>query len=299
MIAIITTYFNPTSCKYRFQHYQKFKEHIDKAGVDLFTIELVVGNGSFELTSEKVKQVRCNSLMFQKERLLNILIAELPDKYDSVCWMDCDLLYLQDDWPGRIEECLKDCVVCQPYQYAVSLPDSSLHFSQQATLHFYNCHGSGIVRRSLASCRNQHNPVNIYIGHVGYVWAARREFLQRHLLYDPIITGCGDLIMAMGYFGYFGIEDFHILTEEAQLHFFNWAYPVSKEVKDNVGFTSDLIVHLWHGDISDRNYLNDSRCLKTCNFSPRDLRISESGCFEWNSCNFELQNKIKQLFTKN
>jgi hypothetical protein len=298
MLAIITSYFNPNRCKYRLKNYKKFKEHIDKAGVDLFTIELATGNNEFELKSKNVKRVRGNSLMFQKERMLNVLIEELPEKYDSVCWIDCDIIYLQNDWPDRIEESLKQHLVTQPYQYAVSLPESNLSLINEATIVCFNCFGSSLIRRSFSSYRNKTNLRNFHDGHVGYVWAARRDFLQKHKLYDPIITGCGDLFMAMAFFGFPDwIEKFEIIGDKTESNFFEWAFAVSEDVKDNVGYTDDLIMHLWHGDLEKRNYLSSSQCLKSCDFDPNlDLRIAENGCWEWNSDNSALHQKIQQIF---
>lgn len=302
MLAIITSYFNPTRCKNRLENYNKFKkqieEHARKYDAKLFTIELVSDNGNFELNPKTTRQIRSNSLMFQKERMLNILIDSLPEKYESVCWIDCDIIYLEQDWPAKIEESLKDHVVIQPYKYAVSLPNCNNSFINEGTLSYHNSSGSGLIRRSFASYAKKDNMKDLHKGHVGYAWAARRDFIQKHKLYDAIITGCGDLFMAIAFFGIPGwIEKYSFIGSEAEFHFFDWAFPVSEDVKDNVGFTDDLIMHLWHGDIDKRNYLKHSECLKSCNFNPNiDLKKSENGCWEWNSDNFELHQKIQQIF---
>ncbi len=304
MLAIITSYFNPANCEYRLKNYHTFHAALKKIGLPLFTIELSHYDQAFHLTKDDandIQQIRTNSIMFQKERLLNIVLEKLPPQYDAVCWMDCDLVYLEDDWPIRLEAALQNYVVVQPFQYAVSVPRSNMYLIYDSVICLDNCIGSSLIRRSFAYYTHKTNGRDTHQGHVGYVWAAQREFLNKFKLYDSIITGAGDLFMAMAFFGkpeWFDLfPSIRNLSNEATQHYFDWAFPVSEVVQNKVGFTNDLIMHLWHGDAQQRDYLFKTNFLQQHKFNPNiDLKLADNGCWEWNSDKPELHKAIRTIF---
>jgi len=271
--------------------------------VALFTIEVAFGEAPFQLEpmGEHLVQIRAVNKMWQKERAINILLQDLPSEYDQVVWMDCDLIYIQKNWPQRISEALNDYAVIQPYAWAAAMPDCKFASPTNAHVVMWDCFGTGNYRRSFAhylSDKDRH--VIFHKGHVGYVWAARREFLDRHKLYDPIITGCGDLFMALAFSGHLGFLDatpeLRGLRQDTTNHFFDWAFPVFEDTQGRIGYTSDLVLHLWHGDLNTRNYLHLSQCLQKYGFNPNeDLRIGQSGCWEWNRKNLGLRRAVDAI----
>ena len=80
MLVNLTCYFNPSRSPYRLANYHQFREEVQKENADLYVIELAFGDDEFEIATngEKLKQIRTPDVMFQKERLLNILLDELP-----------------------------------------------------------------------------------------------------------------------------------------------------------------------------------------------------------------------------
>lgn len=303
LLAVITSYFNPYKCKYRFNNFQRFTDHLKDQRAELFIIELVMSGEEFELNPSlfpNLVQIKTQSLMFQKERLLNVLIEKLPSKFDSVCWIDSDILYLQSDWQERVVNQLQRHTVVQPFQYAVSLPSCQFDFLSPTCLRAYDCNGTSLIRKGLAFHVAETGNTDYCNGHMGYVWAARRDFLEKHKLYDAVVTGAGDLFMAMAFFKSPGWIDsapsLRSLSDEAVNHYFDWYSEVSQDVGE-VGFTQDLVIHLWHGDIDNRNYLDHSGILQRCNFDPNnDLCISNDGCWEWKSNKTELHDAIRQIF---
>jgi hypothetical protein len=288
----------------RLANYKMFRDHLKRANMDLYTVELAFDAQPFQLEKdwENLKQIRCKDLMFQKERMLNVALQALPAKYDQVIWMDCDLFYAEDDWPRRVAKALKKYKVIQPYSYMVSLPNCNFSLFGDYQINYFNCYGSGRIKRSYAYYNSKRKTAPIFHhGHVGYVWAAHRDLLDRHKFYDPIISGAGDLFMLMAFGGFLGWLDYppelKSYDMNAAIHFFDWAIPVYNETKGNIGYTEDLILHMWHGDADSRNYLSSSKCLQDNRFDPtKDLAIDRNGCWKWSSDKPKLHKDIKNIF---
>lgn len=306
MLAVITCFFNPTGCPMRLANYNRFREHIGRTGAALYTVELVFGDKPFQLAEDDaswVKQVRGNDLMFQKERMLNIALQHLPPKYDEVVWMDCDLFFFfEDDWTERVSAGLREYKVIQPYSYMVALPNCEFSRYGAYQTNFFNCWGSGRIKRSYAYYQSKRQTfANFHHGHVGYVWAARRDFLERHKFYDPIVSGAGDLFMLMAFTGHFGWLDYpdelKRYNMDAAIHFFDWGFPVFRDTGGKIGYTSDVVFHMWHGDVDHRNYLSASRHLQACHFNPKtDLAVDPNGCWVWASNKPKLHQAMKNIF---
>ena len=93
----ITTYFNPVGYTRRRLNYRRFKMALD---VPLVTVELSF-SGAFELTAadaDILVQVRGKSVLWQKERLLNIALAKVPKAVEFVAWLDCDIILERSLW---------------------------------------------------------------------------------------------------------------------------------------------------------------------------------------------------------
>lgn len=305
MQIVITCFFNPNNCQIRLNNYKIFHEYIKRTNTELYTIEIVFENKNFELNSNDanyIKQIKSKDIMFQKERMLNIALESLDEKYKEIIWMDCDLFYFENDWTERVSEGLKNHIVIQPYSQAIALPKSTFFHYDSYQTNFDNCFGSGTIKRSYAYYKSKKNSFNnFHHGHAGYVWAARREFLDRHKFYDPIITGAGDLFMLMAFTGQFGWLDYPDQLKgydmEAAVHFFDWGFPVYKEIKGQIGYTNDVVYHIWHGEIYKRNYLDFCKILQINKFNPnKDIKINSDGCWEWSSDKEILHNQIKDIF---
>ena len=103
----LTTYFNPAKYGNKIENYRKFREDSKRQGLNLLCVELAFNNEPFELTkndADVLVQVRSNSIMWQKERLLNIGLKHLPKDCDKVAWIDCDIIFKNEYW---IEETCK------------------------------------------------------------------------------------------------------------------------------------------------------------------------------------------------
>ena len=94
----IAAYFNPCGYKSRLDNYERFREQLK---TPLLTVELAFEE-PFELeptAADILIQRRGESVMWQKERLLNIALDHLPAECEAVAWLDCDVLFSRADWP--------------------------------------------------------------------------------------------------------------------------------------------------------------------------------------------------------
>lgn len=292
---IITSYFNPNKYQTKLNNYTIFKEVIRLSNLNLITVECAFGDTPFTLKpAPDVLQVRGHHIMWQKERLLNIAIRNLPSRCRKVAWLDCDILFDNPDWAAHTSSLLDKYPVVQPFRKAVRLPKGHIAYE-----------GSGEVWKGFGFVY-KHYPT-IYLeghfdrhGHTGFAWAARKEILLEHGLYDACIAGSGDHMMAHAMCGDWESPciDRIIGTNNKHLEYFrDWGERIYKSVQGRIGYTPGTILHLWHGDRSDRKYVIRNRDLAGFDFDPKsDLRIGEHGCWEWNSDKVEMHNWAVDYF---
>ncbi|MFH1726901.1 MAG: hypothetical protein ABIA04_00595 [Pseudomonadota bacterium] len=119
----ITTYFSYSKNDIRYKNYQIFRENSKKQGLQLITIELAKTNKSFQLIKEKdaeiLIQLKSDSVLWQKERFLNIALNKLPKTCKYVCAIDCDIVINDKNWISKSIEALKKHKAIQPFKYAI------------------------------------------------------------------------------------------------------------------------------------------------------------------------------------
>src|SRR5262249_52820406 len=84
----------------------------------LLAIELSYNNG-YELQegdAEILVQVRGGAVLWQKERLLNVALAALPETCRYVAWVDCDILFEVDDWTQSLSSLLERFMIVQLFK---------------------------------------------------------------------------------------------------------------------------------------------------------------------------------------
>ena len=87
----ITTYFNPAGYSNKRTHLRLFSERIRKQGLKLLIVELAFGTSAYVLEDglgDLVIRLRSSTVLWQKERMLNIGLRNLPDACDKVVWLD-------------------------------------------------------------------------------------------------------------------------------------------------------------------------------------------------------------------
>jgi len=151
ILAGITTFFNPGRHQNKVDNFRKFRASVSAQGLQMLCVELVFGDhtpfqlrGSHEGDGASMDgaageahgeadgkqllpphETDCDMLihrrtssgntLWQKERLLNIALDNLPRTIDKVMWLDSDLIWLNDDWVVETSELLDRFPVVQPF----------------------------------------------------------------------------------------------------------------------------------------------------------------------------------------
>ncbi len=279
---VVAAYFNPAGFRSRRRNYDVFRGRIEAAGIPLVTVECVFGGRAFELPpGPGTIQIRGRDVMWQKERLLNVAIAGLPDDCRKVAWLDADILFENRDWAAEASARLDEFPVVQPFGRAVRLPrgaeaDDGTGESYAGFAAVYARQPHRLLRGDFAAH-----------GHTGFAWAARREVLAGQGLYDACIAGSGDHMMAHAFCGDWASACVERIIGSANGHrrsFTEWCRAVYPRVRARVGHVPGAVLHLWHGEVGDRRYVDRNRELAAFAFDPAaDVRVGEGGCWEWAS----------------
>lgn len=82
---VITTYFNPAGHQTQRCNFDLFAAPIRRAGIPLVVVECAFGDRPFELEPGPYDiQVRTRDVLWLKERLVNLAIAQLPRAAEKV-----------------------------------------------------------------------------------------------------------------------------------------------------------------------------------------------------------------------
>ncbi|HZS43549.1 MAG TPA: hypothetical protein VFC63_00485 [Blastocatellia bacterium] len=292
---VIVSYFNPLNYRTRRFNYEVFVGALERSGLNYLTVECAFEGQQFSLpNSSRVIKVRSNSVLWQKERLLNLAVSWLPRSCQYVAWIDCDLLFTNSDWTIRTVSLLNDFPVVQLFERCIRLPQDHLWYQ-----------GEGNICQSFASITSRdqttlHSGRFDDHGHTGYAWAARRDILDSCGLYEYAIAGSGDHYMAHAIFGDFAgicIRRMMFDNPSLLLHFRDWATKFYKETDNRIAAVSGDVLHLWHGDIENRQYLLRHRELAEYNFNPfTDIKALPGRPLEWNTNNEALKNWFSNYF---
>jgi hypothetical protein len=279
---IVTSYFNPAGYQSRRCNYERFRQPISAGGLHLLTVECAFGDDCFTLPEGRdVIHVRCRDVMWQKERLVNLVIGRLPRACTKVAWVDADTLFAEPGWAVATSRLLDGNAVVQPYDTAWRLSKdwTPTGGDAEATRGFAAAQAAD--PDSLRSGDYQRH------GETGLAWAARRSVLEDGGLYDACIIGGGDHVMAhvmCGDWDSVCIDRLIGLTTPQVEHLRRWGERFSRQVGGAMGVVPGAALHLWHGEWADRRYSARHRELAAFGFDPdRDLRIGASGCWEWAS----------------
>jgi hypothetical protein len=239
-------------------------------------------------------QIRAADVMWQKERLLNLAIRSLPSRVTMVAWLDGDILFSNPNWATETCRRLERCAVVQPFASVVRLPHGHAGYNGEgqqwegfAAVH---ARDRQIVRRGDF---DRH-------GHSGFAWAARRDWIEEHGLYDACVAGSGDHMMAHAFAGDVTSACLDRILGRHNAHreyFAAWSARVRPAIRESIGFTPGAIHHLWHGEMANRRYVLRNRELADFDFDPRrDLRLGASGCWEWTESGARMRQWSRDYF---
>lgn len=266
--VIVSCFFNPQNNPYRLLAFQKWYNRIKHLNHRI--VECLIGpNAKSQLPkSPYITQVRTNDLLWHKETLLNIAIKELPQKFQYVFWIDADVIFTNLDWMiDSVEAIRRGALIVQPFEYCIHMERNRIKPDFDVEEFRSLCGTADRHPRMWKSfCSNYHtgmsanNNYDIH-GHVGFAWGARRELLEECPLYDRGLIGGADHIIAHAAAGHFNhsciARGFADNFDEVQewMREFNRAVLKYRNYTDPIGYAKGDLYHIWHGDISKRQYL--------------------------------------------
>jgi GR25 family glycosyltransferase involved in LPS biosynthesis len=281
-LAVITTFYNPQNYINIRYNYLKFSEKI-KEKADLFPIELSF-DGNFFIEDDNVIQIKGDkkNILWQKEVLLNIALEKIPKEYTNIAWIDCDILFENENW---IEECnwkLNDYKVVQLYEWAKRLgPNSEIEMTSR-----------GIISRI-----HEIDKVDINLSRAipGFAWAIRREVIDEIKFLETQIIGGADSLMFYSFFGIKRGFQSEKMNEKWFEKFSKWSDKASQVVANSVGFVSGSLTHLYHGSKINRGYNERYNILNQNEFDPsKHLSKDRNGL--WKLKNRKISIELEKYF---
>lgn len=300
----VTSFYNPAQYKNKYENYKIFRKESKRQGLKLVTVELTFGDNAFEIKktdAEIVIQIRGekDNIMWQKEALLNIGLKYLPADCDKVVWIDCDIIFKNDNWIAETSNLLEKYKVIQPFEKVVRMSSGIKSIAENIKAEEKQGKiGRGISFASaLLSKKNEIQNGKFFDYEPGLVCAIRREIIKKIGFYSHTITGSGDLLMARAFCGWPMYANLQNLPKASIKHQSDWLAKAYAEVQGSIYFTNGEIFHLWHGSTPERHYYMRHNILKTADFDPNtDVRINQNGILEWTTINKTIQKNVEDYF---
>jgi hypothetical protein len=265
--VIVSCFYNPQNSPYRLLAFHKWYRSIKHLNYRI--IECLIGDAKSQLPDDpNIIRVQTDSVLWHKESLLNKAIAELPEKFKYVFWVDADVLFTNDNWlVDSVEQLESGANIVQPFEYCVHLERNQLKpgFNMELakkTAGMTNKELNKGKRLWRSFCANMvdmpnHGNDKDYDrhGHVGFAWGARREVLEACPLFDRALIGGADHIIAHAAAGQVPhaciTNGFADNIDEV----LEWSKNFYRVVRGRIGYASGDLYHIWHGDIAARQYL--------------------------------------------
>ncbi|MCL4746869.1 MAG: hypothetical protein KJZ83_15865 [Burkholderiaceae bacterium] len=306
MLWAVTSYFNPTGSKRRIANYHAFRAALE---CPLLAVEWS-RDRRFELyerDADLLVRIDGGDLMWQKERLLNIGIERLPASCRQVAWLDCDIVLERPDWVAEAIRQLADHALVQLFDRAIYLAATPLgEVGQAGDLRSAprEIERIGLMSTSprdvLDATALATDDVDVYrrMPSKGFAWAANRELLEKHPMFDAWVVGGGNTAYVYAALGAADrVVRGHGLGAPHQAHYLPRAEALAAEVGGRVGFVAGTVFHLWHGSLADRHYRSRLELLAQHDFDPaRSLRKARSGAWCWNEVPAGLPRSVQSYF---
>lgn len=241
------------------------------------TVECAFPGQEFELPDALgVMRVRAETLLWQKERLLNLAASWLPASCRYVAWLDCDILFDNPRWDRDLVSVLKQKQVAQVFETCRRLGQTGTADADPIAHSFASVTGANPA--ALECGRYDKH------GHTGYGWAMRRELFDEVGLYEAAISGSADHFMAHAIYGSYGFCVENALKRDSVqiAHLKSWGARFHEIVKGSLGVVPGQIRHLWHGDIANRRYFLRMHDITDLGYNPyTDISARPGHPLEW------------------
>lgn len=291
-LHVVTAIANPIRWQNRIRLFRRFAEHMLDSGAKLTVVECAYGDRAFELADTPHVAhvpVRAKTLLWNKENLLNLGFARLPDDWQYAAWIDADITFRQPAWASETVHALQQYDVVQPWSDCYDLGPNDEHLE---------------AHRSFCRMVHENRPIvpsgryGYAFAHPGYAWAAtRRALTLLGGLVETAALGAGDHHMALALIGRVresvpgGMQPGYLRP------LLNWQARAAQHVAQNVSYVPGTIEHGWHGAKAKRAYVDRWTVLTRNRFDPdTDLMRNTWGVFELAGNKPRLRHEIDRYF---
>jgi predicted glycosyltransferase involved in capsule biosynthesis len=294
----VTTFFNPAKFDSLLNNYHVFAENLRLQGVKLITVECAFNNDKFQIPESKtVFHLRSNSIMWQKERLINYAVSKLPPECKYFAWLDCDIIFTNKDWAKIAVEKLKKNDIIQLFKKVIYLPKGHTHFNgKDKLMMIQGVVWQKMIHRNWLQRRMAHQ---LPFSAPGFAWAARRDFFfdtPLNGIYDKNIIGSGDTFLVDCYFNSWDIHGFaKKFTPAMKDHMMAYARKL-KELEPRLDYLPIDIWHLWHGSLKNRAYMDRHDIVLEYDYDPMNDIVLYGNVYEWASRKKGMHDAIKGYF---
>ena len=280
-LAFTACYYNPCNYQRRLDNYLKFVDGLGEYSSMLYTVELAFDDQEFSLTGlDNLTQLRSNSLMWQKEALLNIGISKvLSDGYEYVSWLDADIEFKNNGWYENIVSAVQSHNLVQVFQKIKRYNDDSNFQIMKSTVASIGCNSPA----------------------TGFGWACKSSFFSDGFgLYDKCIVGGGDtLIYAAASHTMEAWLNKRPTTISHGEDICEWANKWASKISCDLGYAENSIDTFYHGKLKRRNYLNRHEILLREGYDPvADISMDSNNVLEWGaSVSEDLKTSLRDYFS--
>ena len=276
-LAVLTCHFNPCNYRKPKENFSVFQQTMADLGADLWVADLAFDDAPHDLESLinpgvhyfQYRGTTERNLVWQKERLLNLLVAQLPEDVDGIAWVDADIVPTNPHWIADTCRALENYRVVQLFENAYEKRPSGLTFLKPSSAFWYSL-GNPEFR-------------NLGKTHPGFAWAGRADWLRKIGLCDHHVTGGGDTLMVRAFTKTRLLVEQH-LGKSWREHYSKWVEKAHTEVNRSIGVVPGEVHHLWHGSFKDRKYVQRWGYQTKYGFNPAtDLELAPNGIWQWTS----------------
>jgi hypothetical protein len=296
-LAVMCCYFSSVRFKNPVDNYYIFKKFIEQH-VDLYTIELVfdgeepqLGKDSFY--KKTIRGSRADNLLWQKERLLNILAEDILDKtdYKYLGWADADVLFQNENWDKSVCDVLEENLVAQMF-------DSAALLSPDLTIKEIPEEYFGLPQRYLSTIKaweaegaSTSDPINLAgppATQCGFAWASCREFFETIGLEDRNAFGDSDSCMIAAFTGgepFFNVHQMHCMGPSTVSEFTAYKQKIrdlaSSLNKKVLSCSDGSLYHLQHGSLKGKQYCSRLDMIKEAKYDAlKHIELDENGLWK-------------------
>ena len=242
----------------------------------------------------KIIRVGAADIMWQKERFLNLGVAALPKECVGVVLLDADIVFESPDWAFATAHLLEHNAIVQPFSRAVWLTEEqSRHFDQMPMAMSELVKNTAASRFSFAYAA-RHSAGKSNDGHTGFAWAVRRTVLDKVPLFEHLIVGGFDTVLAAAASEspLLALCERYWPTKLVQ-ELMVWAKAFKRVSLGELAYAPGSVMHLWHGEMVHRDYEGRQEILIEERFDPSlDLVATPGKALTWTRNNPRLQKRI-------